>query len=88
MIRSTHSEPLVKVLAKAIAARRRLKEINAGRKDWYLVNMALMAGEKFLASYPGASDATCKAWGRANELHLDGIFTSKTRHIQRRFTTP
>jgi len=78
------SEPLIKTLSSAIAARRRLKELVKGRNDWDNVERSLMAGEQFLRSYPGASDQTVRAWARKNEAHIDRIFTSQTRKQQLR----
>ena len=59
-----------------------------GRNDWDNVERSLMAGEQFVRSYPGASDQTVRAWARKNEVHLDRIFTSKTRNVQVKLMTP
>ena len=85
---SPPSEPLVKVLSKAIAARRRVIELGKGRNDWTALNASVMAGEQFTRSYPGASDQTVREWARRNEVHVDRIFTSKTRNVQRKLMTP
>lgn len=88
MTHSTHSEPLVKVLTKAIAARRRVIELGKGRNDWTAVRASIMAGEQFTRSYPGASDQTVREWARRNEVHVDRIFTSKTRSKQWQLLNP
>ena len=85
---SIPSEPLIQVLSKAIAARRRVIELGKGRRDWNSLNTSLMAGEQFTRSYPGASDQTVREWARRNEVHVDRIFTSKTRNVQRKLMTP
>ena len=82
------SEPLIKTLSSAIAARRRVIELGKGRNDWQALKASLMAGEQFVRSYPGASDQTVRAWARRNEVHLDRIFTSKTRKQQHKLMTP
>lgn len=79
---------MVKVLAKAIAARRRVIELGKGRRDWQALNTSLMAGEQFTRSYPGASDHTVREWARRNEVHVDRIFTSKTRSKQWQLLNP
>ena len=59
-----------------------------GRNDWDNVERSLMAGEQFTRSYPGASDQTVREWARRNEVHVDRIFTSKTRNVQVKLMTP
>lgn len=73
---------MVKVLAKAIAARRRVIELGKGRNDWIDLNRSLDVAVTFMKSYPGASDQTVREWARRNEVHVDRIFTSKTRSKQ------
>ena len=82
------SEPLIKTLSSAIAARRRVIELGKGRSDWQALKVSLMAGEQFVRSYPGASDQTVREWARRNEVHVDRIFTSKSRNVQRKLMTP
>ena len=82
------SEPLIKTLSSAIAARRRVIELGKGRSDWQALKVSLMAGEQFVRSYPGASDQTVREWARRNEVHVDRIFTSKTRNVQVKLMTP
>ena len=76
------------MLSKAIAARRRVIELGKGRNDWTALRASLMAGEQFTRSYPGASDQTVRDWARRNEVHVDRIFTSKTRSVQRKLMKP
>ena len=85
---SIPSKPLIQVLSKAIAARRRVIELGKGRNDWNDLNTSLIVGEQFTRSYPGASDHTVRDWARRNEVHVDRIFTSKTRNVQRKLMTP
>ena len=76
------------MLAKAIAARRRVIELGKGRNDWTDLNRSLDIAVTFTRSYPGASDQTVREWARRNEVHVDRIFTSKTRNVQRKLMTP
>lgn len=85
---SCPSEPLVKMLSKAIAARRRVIQLGKGRNDWQLLWASVMVGEQFLVHYPGASDQTVREWARRNEVHVDRIFTSKTRSKQWQLLNP
>jgi hypothetical protein len=82
------SEPLIQTLAKAIAARRRVIQLGKGRNDWQLLWASVMVGEQFLVHYPGASDQTVREWARRNEVHVDRIFTSKTRSKQWQLLNP
>jgi len=76
------------MLSKAIAARRRVIQLGKGRNDWQLLWASVMVGEQFLVHYPGASDQTVREWARRNEVHVDRIFTSKTRSKQWQLLNP